>query len=78
MCDVDLDQVMAALNAIDSGLGKIEVLSVLADLIDESPERGKLAIVILQVIHDYVGQLIHVSDVFAQGLPRYQSGHACP
>lgn len=60
------DVVINALNEIMPIMDKLRLLTELAPLIDESPDKGRLGVGLLEIAHDYLVQLDQALDALAR------------
>jgi hypothetical protein len=72
MCNLPLETIVHVLNTPDPLVSKLKLLGDLSPLVDEAPEpdRGRVAIGLLEIVADYTQQLETVLATFTNRLPR--------
>jgi hypothetical protein len=58
--------IIEVLNEMDPVVTNLALMAELSPLVNESPERGRLAIELLEIMADYISQLEALSDAMAQ------------
>jgi hypothetical protein len=58
--------IIEVLNEMDPVVTNLALMAELSPLVNESPERDRLAIELLEIMADYISQLEALSDAMAQ------------